>query len=132
MTFTYNLSSVDANLLNVSRVRLELGDTELGAGVRPDGSNLQDEEILIWLEEEDNDIQQAVGRACAALANAWTTVGSITVGPRREELSQIAKGWADRAQAILPFSSADYAVKVVPIDQKHNPYRYRPEDEAGL
>ena len=131
MTFTYDLSSVNENALNISRVRLELGDTTANAGVRPSGSNLTDEEILLWLEEEGNDIMQTVARACAALANMWTNVANITVGPRREELGQIAKGWADRALQALP-SDANYQVKVIAVDQVHDPYQVRPEDESGL
>jgi len=131
MTFTYNLASLDENLLNISRVRLELGDTAASAGVRPDGSNLTDEEILLWLNEQAGDIMQTVARACAALSNMWTNVANITVGPRREELGQIAKGWADRATQALPYG-ASYQVKVVPVDQVHDPYRVRPEDESGL
>src|SRR5262245_37899834 len=103
MTFTYDLAAVDENLLNISKVRLELGDTIENAGVRPDGSNLQDEEILLWLDEEDNDITKTVARACSALSKIWTTVASITVGPRREELGQIAQGWADRAKQPIPY-----------------------------
>jgi hypothetical protein len=131
MTFTYDLSSVDENLLNISRVRLELGDTEENVGVRPNGSNLQDEEILLWLEEEANDISQTVARAAAALANMWTNIASITVGPRREELGQIAKAWADRANEAGPAAGANYAVKVIPVDHIHDPYRVRPDDEMA-
>jgi len=132
MTFTYDLSEDDVNLLNISRVRLELGDTTANAGVRPNGSNLTDEEILLWLDEQDNDIMQTVARACAALANMWTNVANITVGPRREELGQIAKGWADRAAQALPFVDASYQVNVVPVDHVHDPYTFRSEDESGI
>lgn len=129
MSFTYDLSEDDENLLNISRVRLELGDTIENAGVRPDGSNLQDEEILFWLDEETNDIPATVGRACAALAKVWTNVASLTVGPRREELGQIAKGWADRAKEAIPYGTS-YEIGVIPVDQLHDPYVVRPEDES--
>lgn len=131
MTFTYNLSASDEDLLNISRVRLELGDTQVNAGVRPDGSNLQDAEILLWLGEEDDDVQQAVARACSALAKMWTNVANITVGPRREELGQVAKGWEDRAKAAAPFGDSSYVARVISIDHKHNPYRVRPEEETS-
>jgi hypothetical protein len=131
MTFTYNLASTDEDLLNISKVRLELGDTTASAGVRPDGSNLTDEEILLWLEEESDDVLAAVGRAASALANMWTNVANITVGPRREELGSIAKGWADRALSATPSSGYVYTGRIISLDLKHNPYRVRPEEESS-
>jgi hypothetical protein len=132
MTFTYNLATTDSILLLISKVRLELGDTTFNAGVRPDGSNLTDEEIRVWLSDESNDISQTVARAAAALANIWTNVASITVGPRREELGSIAKQWADRAKEAGPAAGTNYAVRVVPVDHIQDPYRTRPEDEVGM
>jgi len=129
MSFTYNLATTDETLLLISKVRLELGDTVANAGVRPDGSNLTDEEIRIWLTDEANDISQTVARAAAALSNFWTNVASITVGPRREELGAIAKAWADRAKEAGPAAGANYAVRVIPVDHIHDPYRVRPEEE---
>jgi hypothetical protein len=131
MTFTYNIASTDETVLNISKVRLELGDTTANAGVRPDGSNLTDEEIQVWLTDESNDISQTVARAAAALANIWTNVANITVGPRREDLGSIAKGWAERAAEAGPAAGANYAVKVIPVDHIHDPYRVRPESETG-
>ena len=131
MTFTYDLSAVDENLLNISRVRLELGDTQENVGVRPDGSNLQDEEILLWLDEETNDITRVVARAAASLANMWTTVASITVGPRREELGNIAKGWADRAGSLAPYG-LNYVARIRRVNPIHDPYHIYPGDEPGL
>ncbi len=131
MTFTYDLASVDENLLNISRVRLELGDTQENVGVRPDGSNLQDEEILLWLSEEGNEIPSTVGRACNALANMWTNVANITTGPRKEELGKVADGWAKRAAVVSPVDSTTYQIQTVAVDRKHDPYQYRPEDESG-
>jgi hypothetical protein len=132
MTFTYDLASVDASILLISKVRLELGDTVANAGVRPDGSNLTDEEITVWLTDEGNDLSQTVARAAAALANVWTNVANITVGPRKEELGSIAKAWADRASEAGPAAGANYAVKVFRVDHIQDPYRVRPEDESGL
>ena len=132
MTFTYNLASTDSTLLAISKVRLELGDTVLNAGVRPDGSNLLDEEIQIWLTEESDDVSQTVARAAAALANIWTNVANITVGPRREELGSVAKAWADRASEAGPAAGTNYAVRIIPVDHIHDPYRARPEDETGI
>jgi hypothetical protein len=131
MTFTYNLASADATLLAIAKVRLELGDTVLNAGVRPDGSNLLDEEITVWLTEESNDVSQTVARAASALANMWTNVANITVGPRKEELGSVAKAWADRAKESGPAAGANYAVRIIPVDHIQDPYRVRPEDEIG-
>lgn len=131
MTFTYDLANADAAKVLISKVRLELGDTVANAGVRPDGSNLTDEEIRIWLTDEANDISQTVARAAAALANVWTTVANITVGPRREDLGSIAKAWADRAKEAGLSAGVGYAVGIIPVDHIHDPYQTRPEEEAG-
>lgn len=132
MTFTYDLAAEDAAEKNIARVRLELGDTIQNAGVRPDGSNLTDEELAVWLADEDDDIMNTVARACSALSNMWTNVANLTVGPRREELGQIAQGWADRAAQALPSLGASYQVNVIPVDQRQDPYAVRPEDEMGM
>jgi hypothetical protein len=100
MNFTYDLSSSDTDKLNISKVRLEIGDTVLGSGVKPDGSNLLDDEIAIWLDREDDDVMRAVAAACEALARYWAGAADIAVGPRRESLSQIAKGYAERAKEL--------------------------------
>lgn len=100
MTFTYNLASGDANILAVSKVRLEIGDITANAGVRPDRSNFTDEEILHWLNEEDGDVMRASARACAALASSWSLVANETIGPRKFEFGKIADGWQKRADAL--------------------------------
>ena len=124
-------SSLVLNLLNISRVRLELGDTIEDAGVRPDGSNLSDEEILLWLDEESNDIMTVVGRACAALSKMWTNIANITVGPRREELGKVAKEWSDRATESSPAADVSYQVKVLKVNPIQDPYQVRPEEDAA-
>ena len=129
MTFTYDLGSSDAAIVTISEVRLELGDTSSGAGVRPDGSNFSDEELQYFIDQADGDVEGAVGRACSSLAKQWTVVANITVGPRKEELGKVAGEWAARAKELLPFDSAIYQVKTIKIDHSEDPYKYRPEEE---
>lgn len=100
MTFTYDLSSSATTDLNISKVRLELGDTIAGAGVRTDGSNLSDEEIQVWLTAEGSSVMLAAARACEMLARDWARVASIQLGPRREALSDVAKAWAEQAKTL--------------------------------
>lgn len=91
MTFTYDLASVNATLLLISKVRLEIGDNVSGAGVRPDGSNLTDEEITLWLTAESDDVLLASARACSALSRMWAIVAvSETVGPRKTEMGNVS------------------------------------------
>lgn len=100
MTFTYNLSSEDEDVLAISKVRMELGDTTENVGVKPDSSNLSDEEIAVWLEAEEDNVMRAVARACEALARLWTNVSNITVGPRKEELGKVSSDWSKRAEVL--------------------------------
>ena len=98
MTFTYDLTEID-DLLLVSKVRLELGDTVEDSGIRPGGLNISDEEILLWLAEEDDDIQSVAGRAAQALANVWASAAvSETVGAHSVSYGKISDLWAKRAE----------------------------------
>lgn len=97
MTFTYDLTET-GDLLLISKVRLELGDTASGSGIRPGNVNISDEEILIWLDDEADDIQAVVGRAAQALANMWASAAvSETVGSHSVNYGKISDLWALRA-----------------------------------
>jgi hypothetical protein len=102
MSFNYDLASADPAIVLISEVRLELGDTEAGQGVKPNQSNLSDEEIQRWLTAENSDVMRATGRAVLALANWWATfVKSITTGPYKEDYGNISDAWAKRAAFIM-------------------------------
>jgi hypothetical protein len=100
MTFTYDLASADIPTQRIAQVRLELGDTSDGSGVRVSGASLTDEEIAVWLAAEDNHILRTVARACEMLARDWSRAATIALGPRKEELSDIAEAWAARAKEL--------------------------------
>ena len=99
MAFTYTLGSADATTAAIARVRLEIGDTVSGAGVLPDGSNLSDEEITVYLVQHSNDVALTVSALAGVLARRWATVADVTVGPRSEKLSQVAQAWERQAAA---------------------------------
>jgi len=110
MSFTYDMTTT-GNALLISKVRLELGDTVEDAGVLPTGGNFTDAEILLKLEEYSNDIGQTVGALAAILARRWGPVTDITVGPRREALSQVSKRWQTMANELNP-SYASFSIGV--------------------
>src|SRR5690349_4209261 len=91
MTFTNNLATA------IGKVRLEIGDDVENSGVRPDGTNLSDEAIQVLLDREEDDEMRAAAAACELLARHWARFADITLGPRRESLSQVAAQY--RAQA---------------------------------
>lgn len=93
MTYTYSLYSANEGALNISKVRLELGDNIEGVGVRPDNSNIPDVEIAYWLDQEGDDIMRTCARACDALARMWAKVSDISTDGRSENLSKIANMW---------------------------------------
>lgn len=113
MSFTYDLTETDADLLLISKVRLELGDTVSGSGVRPGGLNLSDEEISSWLAEEYDDIQSVAGRAALAMANVWASAAvSETVGSHSVNYGKISDLWAKRAEGYGFFgTSADVDIQ---------------------
>lgn len=110
MSFTYDLTTT-GNALLISRVRMELGDGVEDSGVLPDGGNLTDAEILVMLSDYNNDITQTVGALAAILARRWAPVTDITVGPRREALSQVSKRWQTMANELNP-SYASFSIGV--------------------
>lgn len=92
--FSYDLAT------NVGKLRLEIGDTTSGSGVKPDGSNFLDAELEYFLDAESGSVGRASARACEVLARSFAGMVDLTVGPRRESLSQAAKAYADRAQEL--------------------------------
>jgi len=135
MTFTYDLAAADADTLNIAKVRLEIGDTVSGTGVRADGSNLTDEEIQTWLDTEGDDVMRATARACEMLARDWARAASIAVGPRREQLSDVSKAYAEQAKALREQHGGEatafsanwarqdgYHDRVISLDYSDDPY----------
>lgn len=97
MAFTYDLASADPTTLALSKVRFELGDTQLNRGVRANGANLADEELAVVFEREAEHVMRTVAGLCEMLARDWARVASITVGPRSAQYGQVAQQWATRA-----------------------------------
>lgn len=93
VTFTYDLTTT------VGQVRVEIGDTVSGTGVKPDGANFSDAEITYFLTQESS-VGRAAARACEVLARMYAGLVDLTAGPRRESLSQAATAYADRAREL--------------------------------
>lgn len=89
MSFTYigDLST------NRDKVRFYIHDTTENAGPLPGGANYTDAEIDALITQAST-WQRAVAVAFDALAGAWAAYSDITVGPRREALSQVAERYA--------------------------------------
>lgn len=105
MAFTYDLASAAGTIaLEISQLRLELGDTAAGKGVRATGGNLTDAELTYMLGQFGSlgaagRVAKGLAAACSMLARDWTRVASTTVGSRSSQYGAIAKEWADRARA---------------------------------
>lgn len=107
MAFTYNVSN------NTGLMRLELGDTNEGAGIKPNGGNFSDEELGVWLTREGS-VMRACAAACEALARAWASVADTSAGPLSESGGAVAAKWSEQAKALRAqfgygASDADYA-----------------------
>ena len=92
MGFTYDISSTDSDTLNIAKVRLEAGDSKAEPwGMRPDGLNYQDEEILYFYEQEGQHIGRAATRVVETAANEWATVAqNMRIGEHWEAGQQAA------------------------------------------
>lgn len=124
MAFTYSLDDTGDNLL-VAKVRFEIGDTVEGSGILPSGANLSNEEILYYLDLYSDDVMQTAGALCSVLSRHWANAADITVGPRREQLSQISQQWSDRAEELNP-RHASFAIGV----QRDDGYSDNAESES--
>lgn len=100
MTFSYDLASTDAEILLISKVRLTIGDTTEGGGVRPSKANFTDEEILTWLGEVSNEYHLAAARAYEVLAGIWATQAHATTRPMSDQFGTISKRYAELAASL--------------------------------
>jgi hypothetical protein len=81
---------------DLGKVRLEIGDTDQGEGVKPSGGNYSDEELQVWLTREGN-VMRAAAAACEALAVTWAREVDVRLGPRSESASQASAAFAKQA-----------------------------------
>lgn len=105
--FTYFLTDA------VGQVRLELGDNVYQQGVLPDGTNFTDQEITYYLTQNENDVTRTVGALASVLARRYAMVADVSVGPRSESLSQVAKAW-ERQASLLAGGDAQTAFSLTP------------------
>ena len=116
MTFTYDLASADETVAALSQVRLELGDTTAGQGVRASSANLADEELAVMLEREGGDVMRTVAAACEMLSRDWSRVASTTIGPRSQQFGTIADQYAKRAAALREqFGGGGISFSITPV-----------------
>ena len=78
--FSYELNSSDLDIANISKIRLEVGDTDPERGIKPDGENYSDNEILYVFNDEGRIIGRAAARICEQQATAWTSVPRTMFG----------------------------------------------------
>ena len=77
---TYKINSSDNTELNISAIRLEVGDTETTRGIKPNGKNYTDDEIIYLYDLEGQSIGRAAARICEQMANAWSSVPRTMFG----------------------------------------------------
>ncbi len=95
MAFTYD-ATVSTDL---AKVRLAIGDTVSGTGVKPDGTNFTDAELNAMITAEGT-WGRAAAAACETLAATWARAVDIALGPRKESLSQVSKAYADQSKQL--------------------------------
>jgi hypothetical protein len=91
-TLTYD----DALATDRDKVRFHLADTMASSGPRPSGGNFTDDEIA-GLVNAEGSWKRAVAAGLDRLAIEWGSYADITEGPHKENLSQIAARYAERA-----------------------------------
>ena len=91
MTFTYVLTT------DIGQIRLQIGDTTSGKGVRPSGANLSDEEIQVILDVEGTIMRTAAG-CCEMLARDWSKVAVLGAGNAKEQMAAMADEFLKQAK----------------------------------
>jgi len=115
MTYTYDHSTQP----NIALVRMRIGDQIQSAGVLPGGANYSDEEINVILTLKDDNVDLVAYYFLVALANTWSRVTDIAVGPRRESFSKVAELFRKQAESLgatLGIDSKAFAVGFKRVD----------------
>lgn len=97
--FTYELNSTDLDKLNISKIRLEVGDTDPERGIKPHGDNFTDDEILYAFNEEEQIIGRAAARILEMSAAYWTAVPRTMFGALFDPRS-VARNYMRQAQTL--------------------------------
>jgi hypothetical protein len=93
MAVTY----LDTLATNRDRIRFFIQDTTEDSGPKPAGANFSDAEIA-GLVTVEGSWQRAVAAAFETLAGLWAQYVDISVGPRREAMSQTAQRYKELAE----------------------------------
>ena len=93
MTLTY----VGDYSTDLDKVRFHIGDIVASGGPRPADANYTDE-VLTPLITAAGSWQRAVAMLLDNLAIEWTRHSNITVGPRRQDFSDVARGYRLQAK----------------------------------
>jgi len=116
VTFTYDLSSSGASL-TVSQIRLEIGDdsSASGQGVRPDGSNFTDAELLYFYQQEANNVLGGAARACEVLARMYARKAeAVRIRDYSVDLREKAKLFRELARDLRARAGSLYAGGAAP------------------
>lgn len=97
MTFKYDLANVDATIVLISKVRLEIGDTEANSGVLPNDGNLSNEEIEVLLDREGDHVMRTAAAVCELLARHWSRHPDQEIDKYSEDRSQVAAAFSKQA-----------------------------------
>lgn len=88
----------------VGQIRLEIGDAEEDPhGIRPQGRNFSDVQLLYFYTAEGSHVGRAAARACEVLVREWAKEPTaVRLGPQSEEMiaSQFFRLEADRLRRV--------------------------------
>lgn len=120
MTFSYDSANLSAGgtAQTVSVFRLVLGDTTANSGVRPNGANYSDEELLYFASNG------GTAALLQALANDWGKLVDTTAGPLAKSYSQAARYWQKAADQALLIEGGGYATFRTGVSRQDG-YAYR-------
>lgn len=107
MSFTYDLNTP------VGKIRLEIGDTEQGAGngVKPPNlANFHDEELDHFYQQEGSHVLAASARACEVLARMWArSQSSVRIRDYAIDSREKAKEFRELAKDLRQRSGTQFA-----------------------
>lgn len=124
MSFTYNISTSGTALV-VARIRLDIGDVTSGAGVRTNGGNFSDEELLDFYSRESSNQGAASARACETLAREWARMANTQAGPLRKDYATVAKTYQSLAVDFRQQAGGGAATAGAGVMRRADGYAYR-------
>jgi hypothetical protein len=95
MSYTFHPAS------DIGKVRLLIGDNIENQGALPEERNFSDEEVQVFLDRHDANVDMAAAELLLVLARNWARVADTTIGPLKQSFSAVARAYERQASSAM-------------------------------